>query len=377
VSGGAIVKSASNLDILELNAVDSDAQRQDAEILIKVKISSLTTTHYVAIVRGTDSGTVATADGYVVALRAAAIRTFSKVNNTFTQISSATKTHSNDTYYWVRLRVNSSGDTVQARSWADGSSEGGTWECDATDTAVGVVDGYCGLHGTANTATVTWDACGVGTNGDTAPSSASSGISGTLSATLDAATLSAAGTLLIVGSLGQSLGALTLSSAGAIGGGANTGTLSQTLGAATLTSAGTLLINGALSQTLGSVTLAATGQAGAVTTAALNATLGAATLAATGKLPIVGAVAQNLGTLTLASAGKVPVVGSASITLGQLTIVATGFSGTAISAALSQALGALVLSSEGTSVADNWTPAAPAAGLWTPAAAAAGAWTPQ
>ena len=172
ISGGAIEKSTSNYECLSLNAVDSDADRQDADILVKVKISSLGTTHYISVVRGSDSNSASTASGYVVALRSTAIRTVKKVNGVFTQIAETTgKTHSANTNYWVRLRIN--GTTLSAVSWADGGSEG-SWDCSSTDSSISG-DGYCGLHGAASASVHTWSAAGVGTNGDTAPASAGGG----------------------------------------------------------------------------------------------------------------------------------------------------------------------------------------------------------
>ena len=173
VSSGTIVASA--FEILSLDAVDSDANRETVEILLKYKTSAWNSTHYIGVARGSDSDTSGTSAGYYVALRSTAIRTYYKNSGgSLTQISSTTlSTLSADTYYWLRLRCNST--TIQARTWADGGSEPGTWDCDATDTSgPGVVDGYVGLYA-PNASTHTWDAFGVGTNGDTAPSSAGGG----------------------------------------------------------------------------------------------------------------------------------------------------------------------------------------------------------
>ena len=90
---------------------------------------------------------------------------------------------------------------------------------------------------------------------------AASPITGTLSQTLGALTLSGAGAVAIDGTLSSTLGALTLSSAGEV---AIDGTLSQTLGALSLSASGTVEeeaqdITGELSQTLGTLTLSGMG----------------------------------------------------------------------------------------------------------------------
>lgn len=338
VSGGAIVKSANNLDLLELTAVDSDANRQDAEILVKVKIASLTTTHHVAIVRGTDSGSAATADGYVVALRAAALRTYSKVNGTFTQISSEPKTHSNDTYYWVRLRVNSTDDIVKARSWADGSSEGGTWECYSPDTAVGVVDGYCGLHGTSSSTTHTWAACGVGTNGDTAPSSAGGGAAALESSVSAGATVSAGLTTSV--NLAASASATATVSAGLSVGGGAAQLASSVAGAAAVSAALTNAIRCAASVSAAATVSADLTAPGSSMAAAVSASATAAA-ALTTSVQLAASVSASATAqaafATSAAALQASVVAAAAVTQATLSGSAAQLAAAVIAQAQAQA----------------------------------------
>ena len=157
---------------------------------------------------------------------------------------------------------------------------------------------------------------------------ASSGVSGSLSVTLGAATSSATGTVAVKGTVTKTLVAATLSSAGTI---AVKGQLAKTLAGVTLSSAGKVAIKGASTSTLAAVTLSATGAVSdtPAITGALSATLGAVTLSATGTLgysPITGAVTSTLAAVTGAASGKVAVTGGVNSTLGAIAIGAAGAS---------------------------------------------------
>jgi hypothetical protein len=148
------------------------------------------------------------------------------------------------------------------------------------------------------------------------------GITGSLSVTLDAATLAATGALAIAGNASVTLDAATLAATGKL---AIAGSLAATLDAATLAATGTLPIVGALSTTLDAATLAATGAQGAASgTGSLSVTLDAATVAATGTLPIRGSAAVTLDQATLAATARLAIAGSASVTLDAATLAATG-----------------------------------------------------
>lgn len=106
------------------------------------------------------------------------------------------------------------------------------------------------------------------------------------------------------------------------------GTLSQTLGAITLSATGKLDIQGTLGGTLGGITLAATGKLDIAGQAAI--TLGAITASATGKVDISGTLGSTLGQITLSATGALAISGQLARTLGPVTLVATGlFGGTA------------------------------------------------
>jgi len=142
---------------------------------------------------------------------------------------------------------------------------------------------------------------------------------GSLTATLGAATLSATGALPITGSATVTLGAATVSATGSL---PITGALTATLGAATVAGTGSLPITGAATVTLGAATLSATGTIGSFATLAV--TLDAATLTATGTLPIVGSATVTLSAATLAGTGALPIVATLTATLGTATLSATG-----------------------------------------------------
>ena len=171
-----------------------------------------------------------------------------------------------------------------------------------------------------------------------------SAVSGTLTKTLDAATVSATGTLgaTASGSLTATLADATVSSAGAVaikgtatatladatftstGALAITATSTTTLAAATVTSTATLANTGALAATLASATLAATGATGAFAVGALTATLADATVSSTATLALAGATSATLDAATLTSAAALANTGALTATLASATVVAVG-----------------------------------------------------
>lgn len=211
VSAGTITGNSSNQECLTNDTAGSTA---DGEIVFKAKVGSISTTHHLGILRQSDSGSQTTLAGYLVALRSTGLRvSYKNSGGAVTTVTTATiSTRSNDTYYWIRFRVNSSGPTsVKARIWADGDSEPGTWDVDATDssgpTGSGKLGFVLGIGATAHT----WDSAGFGTAGDTAPTSAGGGVTvavpaGSLTLTGNAPTVTATANKLIA----VPAGALTL-----------------------------------------------------------------------------------------------------------------------------------------------------------------------
>jgi hypothetical protein len=158
--------ASSHSEAFVWNDIDSDADRDDAEILGQIYADSTTATQRFYVLRMSTSG--ASRTGYAVRVRTNSIDTYRFTGVTFTAITNTTVSLSTG-WHWVRFRINAT--TLQARIWADGAGEPGTWDCDATDSTYSTA-GHVGLLKGANTTTQLWRKLGVGTNGDTAPSSA-------------------------------------------------------------------------------------------------------------------------------------------------------------------------------------------------------------
>jgi len=150
---------------------------------------------------------------------------------------------------------------------------------------------------------------------------------GGLSKTLPAVTLDpgdGVGHVPVVGGLAKTLGTATLTSAGQILSGI-TGTLSKTLAAASASSTGAVPVTGTLSKTLAACTVTASGSAPAA--GILAKTLGTLTCSSAGTLttqPITGGLAQALGAATIEPGdgiGAVPIIGGLAATLGAVTSV--------------------------------------------------------
>lgn len=171
-----------------------------------------------------------------------------------------------------------------------------------------------------------------------------SGVSGSLTKTLDALTASSTGTVDVAGTLTKTLGALTSSATGTVD---VTGTASKTLGSLTSTATGTVAVSGTSAVTLGALTLSADGT---VAAPGLNGeatiTLGALTASGAGTVGIAGTASPTLGSLTTSAAGTVAVTGTASVTLGAATSSAAGTVG--VSGTLTATLGAVASTGAGT-----------------------------
>ena len=196
-SGGSIqivAAGANDWNYLTLDEVE-DSNHANVEILAKYTTpSSLSSSRYPLVVRGAGSDESAT--GYSIRVSTSAIRIYScNASDTPVQVATAAFTFSVSTTYWIRFRANST--SLKARVWADGGGEPGTWDLDVTDSTISAA-GWNGLSDystTVNGGTV--DQIGFGTNGDTAPSSASSGY--TLAADSGSYTLTGTAASLIVG----------------------------------------------------------------------------------------------------------------------------------------------------------------------------------
>jgi hypothetical protein len=147
--------------------LDSDADRDDAEILMKcrcVALSGSTEPNIGALLRA-DGGR----NGYYAGIYSTtAIRLRKVISSTSSAIVAQTgRTFAVDTWYWIRFRAN--GTALQVRVWPDGDSEPGTWDIDTTDSDI-TAAGWVGVFSNGTTTEPDVDYFSVGTNGDTAPS---------------------------------------------------------------------------------------------------------------------------------------------------------------------------------------------------------------
>jgi hypothetical protein len=162
--------TANEQEMLAWDDINSDADSDDVEVLGQFKFPTTSTSHRIFVVRvaGADANNKTT---YYVRMSTTAFVVGRSTGSTATTIISNSATYSVDTWYWVRFRVN--GSALQARIWtgAVGDEPTSSWTIDTTDstyTDAGRVGPAKGL----NTITTLWRYFGVGTNGDTAPSSA-------------------------------------------------------------------------------------------------------------------------------------------------------------------------------------------------------------
>ncbi len=187
--------------------------------------------------------------------------------------------------------------------------------------------------------------------------------SGTLAATLAAATAAGAGAVAITAAAARTLDALTVDGAADL---AVNALLTRTLDELLATGAGAVPMSGAGAATLSAVVAASSaavavigvssvqldaasgsGTATAPASGTTASTLAALTLSSSGASPIIGAAALSLADATLSSSGASPIIGAATLSLADATLSSSGASPIIGAAALS--LADATLSSSGAS----------------------------
>ncbi len=183
ISSGAISIGSTTGDALRFNPATSDADRDEIEIVWKQNSASLSTTYRrSAYIMGQDSS--ASMNGYVLEFSEDQLRIARWDGGVATALSATgtLTTIAQGVDVWFRFRRDASG-VFYAKSWLDSGSEAdaGGWQlttsADTTYTTLGNV-GFI-TSGASGTRLV--KAFGVGTNGDTAPTSgtpASTGVRG-------------------------------------------------------------------------------------------------------------------------------------------------------------------------------------------------------
>lgn len=155
---------------LTLDAVDSDAERDDVEVLVEFTTLSTVGTQRFVAVRGAGADETATHLHITVTASQLSVG-YCNGSDTRTAIQAASVSHSESTTY--RLRARFIGSSIKARTWIATDTEPTTWPVDTTDTTV-LAAGWVGLCTSANVNAQQISLFSVGTNGDTAPSSAPS-----------------------------------------------------------------------------------------------------------------------------------------------------------------------------------------------------------
>lgn len=181
-SGDIAVQCAAGFNarqIVTLDAVDSDANRANCQVLGIVRTSSVTASLTHGGVVGRASGSAGSETGYVATIFGSELRLAKYTSGTSAELVTTTGAGlAINTDY--RILLECTGTTIRAKWWLDGSGEPGSWAVTATDSSISGA-GRCGMFAFSGGVTRSWKALAVGTNGDPAS------LGGTTSVTSDLA----------------------------------------------------------------------------------------------------------------------------------------------------------------------------------------------
>ena len=371
-TAGTFAVTSGNLDVpagvsgdwrgLSWNDIDSDGNRATVEVLALITTpSSLSTAVYPIFVRG--AGADESATNYSVRISTSTFRTYQcSGTDTPTQVGTVSGTYSTSTDYWIRLRAD--GSSIKAKIWTGtAGDEPGTWDLDSTD-ATHATAGWAGVSQYAGTSGFTVKQFGVGTNGDTAPSSAGGGgatITGSGTPTAQASTVSGTAERSVTGSgtptaqastvagvaerVITSSGALASQSSAVAGSGSvgnaisGSGTLlaqsSQVAGtaersvtgsgtpasqSATVSGAAERIVTGTGTPTSQSSTVSGTGQVGNVVTGSGSPTAQSATVSGTAERTVTSSGALSAQSSTVAGTAERTITGSGALSAQSSTV---------------------------------------------------------
>lgn len=180
----------SGYQLQSMDSVDSDANRDNCEIVARVRVNGDDDNLVYLVGRASGAGT--TEAGYVLLVSSnGTLRIYRADSGTLTLIGlngpdvdargvSAWADFFGDTFTYMpanewllmRFRINGTGATVtlSGKIWADGQEEPTDWDMVRTDTSASRITtaGWCGVGRGVHTFTTYLDAIGIGTNGDTA-----------------------------------------------------------------------------------------------------------------------------------------------------------------------------------------------------------------
>jgi hypothetical protein len=172
--------------LMSWDDLDSDANRDDIELLVRFRFSNITApaNHFFASVRG--SGSAGSETSYNCYLTADDMFIHKWVSGVSTNLDSAlglkVGSAANDNftlqYNWIRFRVN--GTSLKAKFWDEKDSEPEYWYIETTDSAISAAGwNGVGVHNAMSTNYQEVDYFAAGTNGDSpsVPVSASAEIS--------------------------------------------------------------------------------------------------------------------------------------------------------------------------------------------------------
>lgn len=167
-AAASTARSAASLD-----AIDSDADRDDVEVLVRLRATSFASTPSGGVfLRG--SGSAGSETGYVAYfITGGDIRFGRYVSGTLTAIATDTAANlSANTFYWLRTRISGTSYAVTYWSGAEGDDPG-TPQLSGTDSNISGV-GWAGVFAFAAN-TVDWSDIAIATNGDVATMSTGGG----------------------------------------------------------------------------------------------------------------------------------------------------------------------------------------------------------
>ena len=147
--------------------IDSDSDRDDVEILTRIRRTTSTGLNSMGVLARAVN-LEATRTGYFSTI-SVSLKTDRYLNGGYSSFSDTSFAASIEVWYYVRARFN--GTNVKLKAWSgDLVDEPSDWGIETTNSDISGA-GWVGFFN-FNSGTVEYDFLGVGTNGDTAPSSA-------------------------------------------------------------------------------------------------------------------------------------------------------------------------------------------------------------
>lgn len=175
--GGKTLEVISNdlsvAKIISYDAVDSDENRDNVEVVCRFRITSTNSEQLSVILRG--GGSDSSKDGYLFAVAPSFggydLSRFK--NNSWTLFETKAMTFEMGNWYWLRCRaVDEEGNArLQVKVWDDGDEEVEEWGISGVDTSADKIMGvgFVGFGKEKSLGVTDIDVIGIGTDGDGAP----------------------------------------------------------------------------------------------------------------------------------------------------------------------------------------------------------------